>query len=268
MANPIRVLIVDDEPLARRGLEIRLRDAADLEIVGQCSHGAEAVQMVDSLRPDLMFLDVQMPGMDGFATLQAIPADSRPLVVFVTAFDHHAVRAFEACALDYLLKPVDEARLAQSLDRVREALVERGADAQRDRLLALLRQVSGQPDLKLDEIMEQGDARLRERETLAIKDGHKTVRVSASTIRWIEAAGDYMCVYTDGDTHILRATMRDMEQQLDPRHFQRIHRSTIVNLRRVKSMRPHINGEYFLALDSGHEVKLSRSYRDKLEMLR
>ncbi|HYE87776.1 MAG TPA: response regulator, partial [Vicinamibacterales bacterium] len=165
MARPIRALIVDDEPLARRGLEIRLRDAADVEIVGQCSHGAEAVALVEALRPDLMFLDVQMPGMDGFATLQSIPAEQRPLVVFVTAFDHHAVRAFDACALDYLLKPVDETRLAQSLERVREALADRGAEAQRERLLALLRQVSGQPDLELDELMAEGESRLRERET-------------------------------------------------------------------------------------------------------
>ena len=270
MADRIRALIVDDEPLARRGLELRLREHPDVEVVGQCGHGAEALDKLPLLRPDLLFLDVQMPGMDGFQTLAALPDSTRPLVVFVTAFDQHAVRAFEACALDYLLKPVDEARLGQTLGRVRETLSGRGADSQRDQLLALLRQLSGKPDLQLEQALETAveghDA--REREVLAIKDGGRIARVQVDSIRWIEAAGDYMCVHTDGETHVLRATLREMEDQLDARRFQRVHRSTIVNIRRVTSLRPHINGEYFLKLDSGHEVKLSRSYRDKLELLR
>lgn len=266
-ASPaIRTLIVDDEPLARRGLELRLRDAADIEVVGQCSHGAEAVRVVAELRPTLMFLDVQMPGMDGFETLRAIAEAERPLVVFVTAYDQHAVQAFEACALDYLLKPVDPVRLAGSLQRVREALAERASLQHQQRLLQLLREVSGKPELSLDDTL-QGD-RLRSRDVLAIRDGQKTLRVATTSIRWIEAAGDYMCVHTDRDTHVLRATLRELEQQLDAARFQRVHRSTIVNLERVRAMRSHINGEYFLELDCGHELKLSRSYRDKIELLR
>lgn len=269
MSASIRALIVDDEPLARRGLELRLREHADVEIVAQCSHGAEAVSTVAALKPDLMFLDVQMPGMDGFQTLESMPEDDRPLVVFVTAFDHFAVRAFETCALDYLLKPVEDVRLAESLARVREHLLDRNVEGQREKLLALLRQVSGKPDLQLDDVLGGGlPEALRERDMLAIKDGGKIVRVPADSIRWIEAAGDYMCVHADGETHILRATLKEMEEQLDARRFHRIHRSTIVNVQRVRSLRPHINGEYFLKLDSGHEVKLSRSYRDKLEFLR
>lgn len=268
MNQPLRTIIVDDEPLARRGLQLRLQEFADIDLVAQCSHGAEAVERVAELRPDLMFLDVQMPGMDGFQTLAAMPDAERPLVVFVTAFDHFAVRAFEACALDYLLKPVDESRLAGSLDRAREALAERGAEIQRERLLALLRQVSGKPDLQLADALADGDSATRARDVLAIKDAGRIVRVPTAAIRWIEAAGDYMCVHTDSETHILRATLREMEEQLDPRRFPRIHRSTIVNVARVKSLRPHINGEYFLSLDSGHELKLSRSYRDKLDLLR
>jgi len=269
MNASIRTLIVDDEPLARRGLALRLQAHPDIEVVGQCSHGAEAVEVVPQLRPDLLFLDVQMPGLDGFETLAAIDESLRPLVVFVTAFDHHAVRAFESCALDYLLKPVEEARLAQSLERVREALAERGAEAHRERLLALLRQVSGRPELRLEQALSEPlNGAARDPEVLSVKDGGRIVRVALESIRWVEAAGDYMCVHTDGETHILRATLREMEDQLDARRFQRVHRSTIVNLKRVKSLRPHINGEYFLQLDSGHEVKLSRSYRDKLELLR
>jgi two-component system LytT family response regulator len=270
MPDPIRALIVDDEPLARRGLELRLREHADVEVVGHCSHGRELLDTLQQDRPDLIFLDVQMPGLDGFQTLAAIPESQRPLVVFVTAFDQHAVQAFEACALDYLLKPVDEARLAQSLGRVRDALADRGAEAQREQLLSLLRRMSGRPDLELEEALSEPlDPSLpRDPDVLAIKDAGKISRVPLDSIRWIEAAGDYMCVNTDGETHVLRATLREMEGQLDPRRFQRVHRSTIVNIRRVTTLRPHINGEYFLCLDSGHEVKLSRSYRDKLDLLK
>ena len=270
MPTAIRTLIVDDEPLARRGLQLRLSDAPDIELIGQASHGAEAIRQVAALRPDLMFLDVQMPELDGFQTLQAIPAEQRPLVVFVTAFDQHAVHAFEACALDYLLKPVDSQRLQQTLERVREAVADRESGEHRERLLQLLRQVSGRAELSLDDAIDPVRAadRLRGRDMLAIRDGHKTLRVPIASIRYIEAAGDYMCVHTDSETHVLRATLRELETQLDPARFQRVHRSTIVNLDRVKSLRSHINGEYFLALDSGQEVKLSRSYRDKVDLLR
>lgn len=266
----LRTLIVDDEPLARRGLELRLGAHQDVDVVGNAGHGEQAVAMAAELKPDVIFLDVQMPGMDGFETLAALPEEDRPLVVFVTAFDHHAVRAFEACALDYLLKPVEDERLAQSLERAREALADRGAEAQKEKLLALLRQVAGKPDLLLEDALSEHaeDEVLKDREVLSFKDSGKIIRVRVESIRWVEAAGDYMCVHADDDTHVVRATLSDMEGQLDPKRFQRIHRSTIVNLQRVKSMRPHMNGEYFLLLDSGHEVKLSRSYRDKLELLR
>ncbi len=268
--DPIRTLIVDDEPLARRGLELRLRELGGIEVVGQCTHGAEAVRKVAELRPELMFLDVQMPEMDGFETLAAIPPEQRPMVVFVTAFDQHAVRAFEACALDYLLKPVDEERLRQTLGRVRESLSERASLVHRERLLDLLRQVSGRPGLSLDDTLDplRTADQLRGRDVLAIRDGQKTVRVQMASIRYIEAAGDYMCVHTDSGTHVLRSTLRELENELDPTHFQRVHRSTIVHLDRVRALRSHINGEYFLELDSGQEVKLSRSYRDKVELLR
>jgi two-component system LytT family response regulator len=264
----LRVLIVDDEPLARRGLRLRLADAADVEIVGECAHGAEALAALAETECDLMLLDIQMPGMDGFATLAAVPADRRPLVVFVTAFDQHALRAFDAAALDYLLKPVEPLRLAMCLQRVRDTLSANRAEQHRERLLQLLRQVSGQPAMALAEALEARATALNQPEVLAIRDGQRTVRVPVRSIRWIEAAGDYMCVNTDTETHVLRSTLSEMESQLDPRRFQRVHRSRIVNLDRVRALRPHINGEFFLELDSGHEIKLSRSYRDKVELLR
>ena len=270
---PLRTLIVDDEPLARRGLEIRLGDHADVEIVGQVGDGAAAIAAVHKLRPDLMFLDVQMPGVDGFETLRHIPAEEMPLVVFVTAYDHYAIRAFEASATDYLLKPVEEARLAQALARVREARSQRDASGHCAHLLGLLGELSGRAMLDLDEALRP-DAleQLRREDKLAVRDGGRTIRVDLGSIRWIDAAGDYMCIHTDGETPlgqtiVLRATMRDLEKQLDAQRFPRIHRSTIVNARRVVEMRPHTNGESFLRLDCGQELKLSRSHRDKLSLL-
>jgi two-component system LytT family response regulator len=268
----IRTLIVDDEPLARRGLELRLAEHADIDIVGQCGDGAAAIAAVHTLRPDLMLLDVQMPGVDGFATLRYIPTEEMPLVIFVTAYDHYAIRAFEASAVDYLLKPVDDSRLHQALARVRQTRSQHAASSHCAHLLELLGQLSGRP-LDLHEAL-QSDCleELRRDNKLAVRDGQRTIKVELSCIRWIDAAGDYMCIHTDGETPqgntiILRATMRELEQQLDSQRFPRIHRSTIVNAKRVVELRPHTNGESFLRLDCGQELKLSRTHRDKLAVL-
>lgn len=264
----LRTIIVDDEPLARRGLELRLRDHADVDIVGQYGDGAAAIAAVHTQRPDLMFLDVQMPGVDGFEALRHIPAAEMPLVVFVTAYDHYAIRAFESSATDYLLKPVDDGRLAQALTRVRQARTQRDASGHCAHLLGLLGELSGRQPLALDEALRP-DAieQLRRENKLAVRDGGRIVRVDMGSIRWIDAAGDYMCIHTDGETLILRATMRELEKQLDPQRFPRIHRSTIVNAKRVVELRPHTNGEGFIRLDCGQELKLSRTHRDKFSLL-
>jgi two-component system LytT family response regulator len=258
--SAIRTLIVDDEPLARRGLELRLQRHADIAIVGEAGNGREAFKSISALKPDLMFLDVQMPGVDGFELLRAVPATMLPLTVFVTAYDQYALAAFEANALDYLLKPVEDARLEQALVRARDELAKRAASDQCERLLKLLATLSPSPQQQLDEPS-------RDAGKLAIRDGQRIVRVDIESIQWVDAAGDYMCIHAGNETHVLRATMRELEQRLDPRRFQRVHRSTIVNLARVREMRPHLNGEYFLILDSGHELKLSRSYKDKVQLL-
>ncbi|GMV29981.1 MAG: DNA-binding response regulator [Rhodanobacteraceae bacterium] len=262
----IRTLIVDDEPLARRGLELRLGAHADVDIVGQAGNGREAGFTIAALKPDLMFLDIQMPEMDGFALLRSLPTESLPLTVFVTAYDQYALDAFAACAVDYLLKPVDEQRLAQALRSVRERLGARTAGDDRDRLLRLLARMSGKTDMTLadalaQEAVEPGPQRL------AIRDGNRTVRLDPESIRWIDAAGDYLCIHTASENFVIRATMREMEQRLDPRRFQRIHRSTIVNLACVRELRSHVNGEYFVTLESGQTLKLSRSYKDKVHLL-
>ncbi|TKR33853.1 response regulator transcription factor [Luteimonas gilva] len=266
----IRTLIADDEPLARRGLELRLAGESDIRIVGQVGDGEATIRAVSEHAPDLLFLDVQMPGLDGFATLRGIPAQQMPLIVFVTAYDHYAISAFEANAVDYLLKPVDESRLHQALFRVREALDRREASEHRGKLLGLLGALSGRPALTLEEALQaDGMHGLRDPDApLAIRDGARTVRIPPQNLRWVDAAGDYICIHTDGETYVLRATLAQLEKRLDPTRFPRIHRSALVNAGRVKSLRPHLNGEYFLMLDCGQELKLSRSYRDRLALFK
>ena len=263
----IRTAIVDDELLSRRGIALRLREAPEFEVVAECGNGREAVTMLQRERPDLVFLDVHMPGLSGFDVLAQLPRDLVPLVVFVTAYDQYAVRAFESRAIDYLLKPIDERRFDATLERVRQSAVERSAADQRDRLLEIVAEITGAGEIGLEELLEHGTAALgvRQPQILPIRQGRKTVRVPIPAIQWIDAAGDYMCVHAEGDTHILRGTMKELEEILDPRLFQRVHRSTIVNLRFVKSLRAHMNGEYFLTLEGGQELKLSRTYRDKVE---
>lgn len=263
----IRTLIVDDEPLARRGLALRLARHPDIDIVGEAGNGREAFFAVSEHQPALMFLDVQMPGVDGFELLRAIPAAQMPLTVFVTAYDQYAMRAFEANAVDYLLKPIEDARLDAAIERARQGLAARDAYDHCARLLRLLGDVSGKPDLTLEQALGDGGQAVHADDRLSIKDSGRILRVPLNDILWIDAAGDYMCVHTPGDTHVLRATMRELESRLDPRRFQRIHRSTIVNVARVRELRSHLNGEYFLILDSGQQLKLSRSYKDKVRLL-
>jgi two-component system, LytTR family, response regulator len=263
----INTVIVDDEALSRRGIELRLREAGDFNIVAQCTNGREALAAISTYKPDLVFLDIQMPGMSGFEVLAHLPQESLPVLVFVTAYDQYAVQAFEARAVDYLLKPIDEGRFKAALERVREHVRAKTAANQRDRLMEIIAEITGSGELALDELLARGRAAVEARhpDVLPIRQGRETVRVPVASIRWIDAAGDYMCIHAGNDTHILRGTMKELEELLDPKLFQRVHRSTIVNLRLVKSLRAHMNGEYFLTLDGGHELKLSRTYRDKVE---
>lgn len=263
----LKALIVDDEELARRGLEIRLEKFADVEICGQSRNGREALAAVEQHSPDLMFLDVQMPGMNGFDVLRRMSGTDMPAVIFVTAYDEFALKAFDANALDYLLKPINDDRLAEAVERARRTLDEKLAQEHRSKLLKFICEMTGK-ELTLEgalaEAVDQG-AKFPER--LAIRDGAETNCVDIDAIDWIDAAGDYMCVHADGDTYVLRGTMKRLEELLDPSIFVRVHRSAIVNRRRVTSMRPHRNGEYFLQLGEHKELKLSRKYKANLERL-
>jgi two-component system LytT family response regulator len=263
----ISTIIVDDESLSRRGIEIRLAGAADFEIVAQCPNGREALKAITQHKPDVVFLDIQMPGMSGFEVLAHLPQESLPAIVFVTAYDQYAIQAFEARAIDYLLKPVDDTRFGAALERVRNQVRSRTIASQRDRLVEIIAEITGSGELALEELLTHGSkaAEARHPDILPIRQGRETIRVAIASIEWIDAAGDYMCIHADGNTHILRGTMKELEEVLDPKLFQRVHRSTIVNLSLVKSLRAHMNGEYFLTLQGGHELKLSRTYRDKVE---
>ena len=269
MTGKIRAIIVDDEPLARRGLELRLRACEDIEIVAQCGNGREAVAAVAAHSPDLMFLDIEMPGIDGFEVLRRVPQTSMPMVVFVTAFDRYAIEAFEAHALDYLLKPLVDERFERTMAHVRDQFAQRRSVKHREQLVSLLASVTGTGQLDAEELLARGTDGLPRRfpEVLPIRLGRETVRLPVTAIEWVDAAGDYMCVHAEGRTHVVRATMKQFEERLDPSQFQRVHRSTIVNIRRIRKLKPHTNGEYFLTLDGGHELKLSRSYRDRLERI-
>ncbi len=254
--STIRTLVVDDEPLAVQGLSMRLASYPDIEIIGSCANGREAIKSIKTLKPDLVFLDIQMPGFDGFGVVQGLLDMEPPLIVFVTAFDDHAVRAFEAQAVDYLLKPVEVGRLNTAITRVRERLSGKNARAEADRLRAVIEAVAP------DKVPVAQDTHSNFERIINIRDRGQIFRIEIDHIERIDAAGDYMCIHSGGQTYILRETMKDLERRLDPKKFQRIHRSTIVNLDQVKEVKPHTNGECFLTLGSGAQVKVSRSYRD------
>ena len=256
----IRTILVDDEQLAIQGMELRLQPHDDVEIIDRCANGREAIRSIKTNKPDLVFLDVQMPGFDGFSVVQGLMEVEPPLFVFVTAYSDHAVRAFEAQAVDYLVKPVEESRLADTLDRVRQRLNEKRGAEEVEKYREALAEVAPEA---AEEISDGGEvASNRFEKLINIKDRGKIFRVDVDTIEVVEAAGDYMCIKTGDNTLILRQTMKDLEKRLDPRRFQRVHRSTIVNLDLVRQVKPHTNGECFLVLDSGGQVKVSRSYRD------
>ncbi len=268
MPESLKTIIVDDEALARRGLRHRLAKVADVEVVGEARNGREALDLIGKKTPDLVFLDIQMPGMDGFDVLRALPSGRLPAIVFVTAFDNYAIQAFEANALDYLLKPIEDNRLSDALDRVRQSRDRKRAVAHQDSLLKLVRDITGRTVGSVGEISANDIAKMKKKEParLAIKDGGKVTWIPQELIEWIDAAGDYMCVHAEGETYIMRTTMKKLEQELDPEILQRIHRSTIVNVNQVREMRAHINGEYYLTLNCGHTIKLSRTYKDKLSL--
>lgn len=254
----IRTLIVDDEPIARRGIRQQLRLAADVEIIGECANGQEAVLAIRQQTPDLIFLDVQMPLLDGFGVVDVVGVDNLPVVVFVTAYDEHAIRAFEVNALDYLLKPIDHDRFQKTLTRVRRQIDGAKTEPLQLKLESLLRHLE-------ESKRESQPAKYSGR--VAIKESDRVFFLSVDEIDWINAQGNYIQIHTEGSAHLLRETMKGIESKLDPEKFLRIRRSTIVRIDQIKELHLLFNGEYAVFLRNGTQLTSSRRYRHNLEGL-
>jgi two-component system, LytTR family, response regulator len=247
----IRTLIVDEEAPARRQLRALLGAQADIEVVGEAGDGEEAVRAILARQPDLVLIDIDLPTLNGFDVMAAVGTEALPLVVFVAADDRHALKAFDAGALDYLLKPLDPGRFAASIGRARRAIERWGADEIGRRLLELVR-----------ELKPPASAR---RERMVIKSAGRLFFLRTDEIDWVEAAGNYVKLHVATEEHLLRETMNGIEQKLDPDRFFRIHRSRIVNMERIRELQPWFNGEYVVILRNGTKLTLSRGYREKLQ---
>ena len=246
----IRAMVVDDEAMARERVVSMLKQEQDIELIGECSDGQQAVNAIAAQQPDLVFLDVQMPACDGFRVIEQVGPEKMPAVVFVTAYDEYAVRAFEVHALDYLLKPFGKERFQQALQHARTHVERRRAGDLGKRLMALVQDIKPEPQ-RLDR--------------LVVKSAGRVFFLKTDDIVWIEAAGNYVRLHLAEDSHLFRETMNGIEARLDPRRFVRIHRSRIVNSDRIKELQPWFNGEYVVVLQNGTRLTLSRGYREKLQ---
>jgi len=245
----IRALIVDDEPLGRERIRTLLREDAEVEVVGECADGRQAIAAVERLKPDLLFLDVQMPEMDGFAVVDAIAAQHMPAIIFVTAYDRYAVQAFEVHALDYLLKSFDRERFQSAVARAKQEIRRSREGALNERLAGLL---------------EDLESRKQRATRVVIKSAGRIFFLPVEEIDWVEAADNYVRIHAGIEAHLVRETLQSLEGRLDPAKFLRIHRSTIVNLDRIRELHPLFHGDYAVRLRDGTELTLSRNYREKL----
>jgi two-component system, LytTR family, response regulator len=248
----IRTLVVDDESLARERLCDMLAADPQIEIIAECANGQEAIEAIQLHSPDLVFLDVEMPGIDGFGVLEALPPESIPTVIFVTAYDQYAVRAFEVYALDYLLKPFDQERFEKALERAKSNISGQRSDAISQRILSALEEIKTRP-VHL--------------ERLVIKMNGHVFFIKAEEIDWLEAEGNYVRLHAGKESYLLRDTISALESQLDPKKFIRVHRSAIVNIDRITELQPWFHGEYRIILTEGVQLTLSRTYREKLHEL-
>lgn len=258
-----KAIVVDDEQLARRLLIASLEPFPDLEVVAECENGRLAVEAILELKPDLMFLDIQMPGLGGFDVIRSVAPEQMPEIIFVTAFDAYAIDAFDANAVDYLLKPISEERLARAVSRALVHLNQGEYESQRKKeLFSAVNKIAERVRGKAVE-SESGASSLPAEDSrkLSIKDGDAVILLEEADIDWIDAAGDYMCIHVGKDTHVMRSTMHELQGRLDPDRFKRVHRSTIVNTDRIIKIKKHSKGEYILHLDCDEEIKVSRHYK-------
>jgi two-component system LytT family response regulator len=261
MSDPIRALIVDDEPLARKGVAQLVEPVEDVTVVAEAADGPQAVERIREHEPDLVFLDVQMPEMTGLEVVREVGVDRMPLTIFVTAYDEYALDAFDAQALDYLLKPIDEERFAEALDRARSQLQQVEASALSDQLRGLLRQYA---DEEAED--EEGDTSPTI-ERFTVRSRKRIYFVDTEDVQWIESEGDYVALHDGEEAHLIRKTMKELEERLDPDRFLRVHRSYIVNTDYVEELRPMDHGTYRLIMAAGTPLKTSRGYSDNVEAL-
>jgi two-component system LytT family response regulator len=265
----LRTIIVDDEPLARKLLKEIISHNDNIELIAECKNGRDAVQAAQSMAPDLMFLDIEMPGSNGFDVVKDLQSDHMPLIVFCTAYHRYAVDAFDLHAVDYVLKPVDESRLERSIQRAvdRFELASKD-DNHKSALLGSIDEIAkkvGSGFSSVDSSPEpSGTTRFDQK--IAIKDHDDTILIDTNKIDWVDAAGDYMCVHVSGVTYVMRSTLKALMSRLDPDKFKRIHRSTVVNLERIVQATSQDKGEYLLHLDCNEQLKVSRNYRDSIKV--
>jgi two-component system LytT family response regulator len=257
MSPPFKTLIVDDEPLARRRVRRLLAECDEVEVVGEVGDGRAAVTAIDELRPDLVFLDVQMPDLDGFGVLAEVAAAAMPVVVFVTAYNEHALAAFEVSALDYVLKPFEKKRFEKALERALERLREKRSGLLQEQLAGLLKATQVEPAAAPAKTLKR----------LAVRRGERVSFVTLTEVDWLEADGPYVRLHVGKSSHLVRDSLKRLEKALDPAEFARVHRSAMVRIDRVEELRSLDHGEYEIALRGGARLKLSRSYRDVLERL-
>ena len=247
----LRALIVDDEPLARERIRTLLGESHDIAVIGECGDGLAAVEAIGDHKPDLVFLDIQMPELDGFEVLDAVGTREAPAIVFITAFDEFALRAFEVSAVDYLLKPIEPARFEQALNRVKERLSRKSQDSSSE----------------LEQLIEFWRTRPSYTSRFVVRDAGKISFVRAQDVDWIDAAGNYVKLHARGKEHLVRDTMKSVEARLDPAVFIRVHRSAIVNIDRIASLEPYFHGEYVVVMRDGAKLTSSRSHSERLRAL-
>ena len=266
----ITAVVVDDEPLAIEGLKLRLENIDDVEVIGEAEDGDQAIKLCQQLQPDVLFIDLKLPGLNGLEVVQVLQADAMPLVVFVSAYSEYALDAFELNAIDYILKPANLGRLQKTMERIRERLTPQQRNLEKFRLLKALGATSGLAISELEDWLENSQEPLPTpyRKELVIKNSdNDKVFVPVKDIRWIDAAGDYMCIHTASENYIVRITMKKLAAELDENMFQRIHKSTLVNINSVKGIQPLRNNESLLDLGADIKLKVSRNYCDAVKKI-
>ncbi len=266
--SKLKTIIVDDEPLAINYLRSMLADFEAIDVVAECRNGREAVLAASQINPELMFLDIQMPGMNGFEVIKALQSDVMPMVIFVTAFDQYAVDAFDLHAVDYVLKPLDPERVARAVQRAVDRFNDHQVESYKTPLIGAIGAIADRASaVAIGEVSTPEPASESIKDKLLVRDSGVVKVIPFDDIDWVDAAGDYMCVHALGETHIIRITLGELMEKLDDKLFIRIHRSTIVNVQRVVSITPLPKGGSLLELSAGETLKVSRNYRESIRNL-